>query len=56
LTVICLVKVKKLKHYCSLMPARRIHITGDKIVQRYKKNGNMLDLLSFFNSAITIYH
>ncbi len=44
LTVICLVKVQKLKHYSLLMLARRTNITEDKIVLRYEKSENKLDL------------
>jgi hypothetical protein len=55
LTVICLVKVQKLKHYSFLMLARRTNITEEEIVLRYGKSQNKLDLLSFFNSAASIY-
>jgi hypothetical protein len=51
LTVICLVKVQKLKHYSFLMLARRTHIIEDKIVLKYEKSENKLDLRYFFNSA-----
>jgi hypothetical protein len=47
LTVICLAKVQKLNHYSFLMIARRTNITEDKIVLRYEKNGNKLELISF---------
>ncbi len=36
LTVICLVKVQKLRHYSFLVLARRAYITEDKIVLRYE--------------------
>jgi hypothetical protein len=36
------------------MLARRTNITEDKIVLRCEKTGDKLDLLSFFNSAVSI--
>ncbi len=52
LTVICIVKVQKLNIF--LMLAARKNITEDKIVLRYEKSGVKKDLLSFFNSAVSL--
>jgi hypothetical protein len=42
-------------HFSSfLLLARRTNITEDKIVLRYEKIRNKLDLLSFFNSVLLI--
>jgi hypothetical protein len=54
MTVICLVKVQKLQHYSFLMLTRSTNITEDKKVLRYEKSENKLDLLSFFNSAVSM--
>ena len=57
LTVIGFVKVQKLKYYSFLMPARRTNITVDKIVVRYEKSGNKLDLSKFvsFGCSLTVH-
>jgi hypothetical protein len=41
LSVICIVKVQKLKHTIFLMLATRTHITEDKIVFRFEKSGEV---------------
>jgi hypothetical protein len=46
--ILSIVKLKKLKQYSFLMLARRTNIIEDKIVLRYEKSGNKLDLRSFF--------
>jgi hypothetical protein len=52
LTVICTVKEQKLNIF--LMLAARTNITEDKIVLRYEKSGVKIDMLSFFNSAVSL--
>jgi hypothetical protein len=46
--VICTVKEQKFKHYSFSMLATRTNTTEDKIVLRYEKSVDMLDLFSFF--------
>jgi hypothetical protein len=54
LPVICIVKVQKLKCYSFLMLATRTNTTEDKIVLRYKKIEDKLNLLPIFNRAVSL--
>ncbi len=47
-------KVQKVKHYIFLMFAIRTNITADKIVLRYEKSWDTLDLLWSFNNSVSI--
>ncbi len=47
LTIICIVKLQKFKHYSFLMFATRTNTTEDKIVLRFENSGDKLNLLSF---------
>jgi hypothetical protein len=54
LTVICIVKLQKLNNYSFLMFATRTNTTENKIVLRYENSGDKLNLLSIFNSAVSL--
>jgi hypothetical protein len=54
LTIICIVKLQKLKYYSFLMLATRTNTAENKIVLRYENSGDKLDLLSFFNSPVSL--
>jgi hypothetical protein len=54
LTVIFHYKTKTLKHNSFLILATRTNTTEDKIVLRYENSGDKLDLLSFFNSVVSL--